>query len=178
MRSNGRYAAEPPDFRTARTASNEDILAADAILCFTNRTKDAANAEARKVRGFWQPFPQAGEPVMCLRNVPDLGLFNGAVYELGAPFLQGDRDISLNVDGEPITVRDVTFKGIASPLPDDVEPTTSFDFGYAMTVHKAQGSEWARVILLDEYNRADNRREWLYTGITRAAESILMLTAQ
>ena len=43
-----------------------------------------------------------------------------------------------------------------------------------MTVHKAQGSEWANVALIDEYRRSNERREWLYTAITRASESIVI----
>jgi exodeoxyribonuclease-5 len=51
---------------------------------------------------------------------------------------------------------------------------TSFDFGYAMTVHKAQGSEWPNVILIDEYYRRLERTSWVYTGITRASERIIV----
>jgi len=51
--------------------------------------------------------------------------------------------------------------------------TTAFDFGYALTVHKAQGSEWDKVALFDEYHR-DGRNAWCYTGISRAAKSIVV----
>jgi hypothetical protein len=57
------------------------------------------------------------------------------------------------------------------------EPTTTFDFGYCLTVHKAQGSEWPRVLLIDEYNNTQHRTEWLYTGLTRAARSIVVVPA-
>ena len=43
------------------------------------------------------------------------------------------------------------------------------------TVHKAQGSEWNSVLLVDEYRKAEQRREWLYTGITRAAERLVVV---
>ena len=46
-----------------------------------------------------------------------------------------------------------------------------FDFGYALTVHKAQGSQWNSVAIIDEWNMADKKR-WLYTAITRAAERV------
>ena len=51
-----------------------------------------------------------------------------------------------------------------------------FDYGYALTVHKSQGSQWPSVILFDESScfRADARR-WLYTGITRAAERLTVV---
>ena len=50
-----------------------------------------------------------------------------------------------------------------------------FAFGYAMTVHKSQGSEWPYVLLVDEYRRPEQRREWVYTAITRASERILVV---
>ena len=51
-----------------------------------------------------------------------------------------------------------------------------FDYGYALTVHKAQGSQWPRVVIVDEskFFRKDHAR-WLYTGITRASESVTVI---
>jgi exodeoxyribonuclease V len=49
-----------------------------------------------------------------------------------------------------------------------------FDFAYAITVHKAQGSQWDHVVLFDESSYFDRRR-WAYTGITRAAERITVV---
>jgi superfamily I DNA/RNA helicase len=45
-----------------------------------------------------------------------------------------------------------------------------FDFGYALTVHKAQGSQWDRVVLVREHCA-----RWLYTGITRACEQLTLI---
>ena len=58
--------------------------------------------------------------------------------------------------------------------PRRLRELNDFDYGYALTVHKAQGSQWDDVVLVDEWRR-DKRREWLYTGITRAAESITVI---
>jgi UvrD-like helicase C-terminal domain len=47
-----------------------------------------------------------------------------------------------------------------------------FDYGYALTVHKAQGSQWDDVILFDEsYAFREHRARWLYTGITAYLEA-------
>jgi len=51
-----------------------------------------------------------------------------------------------------------------------------FDFGYAITTHKAQGSQWDRVVIFDE--SAVFREEaprWLYTALTRAAEQVIVV---
>ena len=50
-----------------------------------------------------------------------------------------------------------------------------FDFGYALTVHKAQGSQAKKVVLFEErFAKMDNDqwKRWLYTGITRAEEEL------
>ena len=51
-----------------------------------------------------------------------------------------------------------------------------FDFGYAITAHKAQGSQWPRVIVLDESQifRRDAAR-WLYTALTRASDTVTVV---
>lgn len=50
-------------------------------------------------------------------------------------------------------------------------------YGWAITCHKAQGSQYKNVILYDDrWGRgADQRRKWLYTGITRAEEGLVIL---
>src|SRR5262249_21461601 len=51
-----------------------------------------------------------------------------------------------------------------------------FDFGYVLTVHKAQGSQWDDVVLFDESSAfPDNRDRWLYTGVTRAAKRLTVV---
>ena len=51
-----------------------------------------------------------------------------------------------------------------------------FDYGYALTVHKAQGSQWDDVVLFDESGAfREHRHRWLYTGITRAARRLTIV---
>ena len=51
-----------------------------------------------------------------------------------------------------------------------------FDYGYALTVHKAQGSQWDNVVLFDEsYMFREHGARWLYTGVTRAAERLTLV---
>ena len=51
-----------------------------------------------------------------------------------------------------------------------------FDFGYALTVHKAQGSQWNNVVLFDEsFAFRDTRERWLYTAITRAKSLLIIV---
>jgi exodeoxyribonuclease-5 len=51
-----------------------------------------------------------------------------------------------------------------------------FDFGYVLTVHKAQGSQWDDVVLFDEsFAFTEHRDRWLYTGVTRAAKRLTVV---
>lgn len=175
VREGALYRPDGSNFRLAREASDDDLMQADAILCWTNKTRHLANTEARKIRGLWMSAPQAGEPIMCLRNNPDYGIYNGAVYTLAETYIEGTPNIRLDIDGHLVTVRGSYFEGLDRAIGLDPDNSTGFTFGYAMTVHKAQGSEFTSVVLLDEYRNLEDRSRWLYTGITRAAESILVV---
>lgn len=52
-----------------------------------------------------------------------------------------------------------------------------FTYGYAITGHKSQGSEWEKVLAVEEsfpFERTEHAR-WLYTVVTRASEKLVLL---
>ena len=52
-----------------------------------------------------------------------------------------------------------------------------FTYGYAITVHKSQGSEWDNVCVLEEsfpFDREEHAR-WLYTAVTRASDKLVLV---
>ena len=56
------------------------------------------------------------------------------------------------------------------------EPICRFEFAYAITCHKAQGSEFDFVIVFDEsWAFGEEKNRWLYTAITRAKEKLLII---
>ncbi|MEB3350290.1 MAG: AAA family ATPase [Cyanobacteriota bacterium] len=111
--------------------------------------------------GGWPP----GTPVLCVRNLPELGLANGdlgVVVERQGP--EGGPRLLFG-DGEADTVlwlHPAQLGGAAEPA-------------LALTVHKAQGSEAdAVVVLLDPDRQSDPRL--LYTALTRARRDALLIT--
>lgn len=53
-----------------------------------------------------------------------------------------------------------------------------FVYGYGITTHKAQGSEWPRVLVFEErfpFAQEEHKR-WLYTACTRASEKLVLVT--
>ena len=52
-----------------------------------------------------------------------------------------------------------------------------FEYGYAITCHKAQGSEWDKVLVIEEnfpWNKEEHIR-WLYTAATRSSEKLVIV---
>ena len=59
-------------------------------------------------------------------------------------------------------------------LPD---PPLEFAYGYAITTHKAQGSEWEKVLVLEErfpFEQEEHKR-WIYTACTRASDKLVVV---
>ena len=58
----------------------------------------------------------------------------------------------------------------------DIVPR-EFTFGYAITCHKAQGSEWNKVLVIEESFPfpKDEHARWLYTACTRAASRLVLV---
>jgi exodeoxyribonuclease-5 len=53
----------------------------------------------------------------------------------------------------------------------------SFTYGYAITAHKSQGSEWDNVLVIEEgfpFDKEEHKR-WLYTACTRAAKKLVII---
>jgi exodeoxyribonuclease-5 len=58
------------------------------------------------------------------------------------------------------------------------DPPFEFAYAYAITTHKAQGSEWDKVLVFEEgfpFNKEEHRR-WLYTAATRAKEKLVLIS--
>ena len=58
-----------------------------------------------------------------------------------------------------------------------MEPLIEFNYGYAITCHRAQGSEWGKVLVFEEafpFEREEHAR-WLYTAVTRAQDKLVLV---
>jgi exodeoxyribonuclease-5 len=79
--------------------------------------------------------------------------------------------------GVKVSVRPECFVGgIEKVAWEQRKPYDEFDYGYVLTVHKAQGSQWDDVVLFDEsFAFPDSRERWLYTGVTRAAKRLTVV---
>jgi exodeoxyribonuclease-5 len=161
------------------------VIDADQVLVGRNATRRKYNMRMREHRGFAEPLPMAGDKLVCLRNNRRKGLFNGGLWVVkerpGARRsilkLQLKPDENLGSRGVKVSVRSECFTGGIEQFEwPQRKPYDEFDYGYVMTVHKAQGSQWDDVVLFDEsFAFPDSRDRWLYTGITRAAKQLTVV---
>ena len=164
---------------------NTDTL----ILCGYNSTRRKLNNHIRTALGFESSEPQPGDRVICLRNNHTERIYNGMLGTVIRIKKKDSRwyEAEISMDGE-----EENYKGLISvdqfnsELPMNFTNKRSqimggdlFDFGYALTVHKAQGSQAKRVILFEErFTKMsdDDWKRWLYTAVTRAEEELYIFS--
>ncbi|MGI8526162.1 MAG: ATP-dependent DNA helicase [Pseudolabrys sp.] len=161
------------------------VLEADQVLVGRNVTRKNYNARMRERRGFTEPLPSAGDKLVCLRNNRKKGLFNGSLWTVkerggrktGIMTMRIMPDDETGARGMKVSVRPECFSGGIEEYDwPRRKPYDEFDYGYVLTVHKAQGSQWDDVVLFDEsFAFPDSRERWLYTGVTRAAKKLTVV---
>jgi len=161
------------------------VMAADQVLVGLNKTRRLYNTRLRELNGYHAPMPAAGEKLVCLRNDKTKGLLNGGTWSIQA--LRGIRNDFVRMDVLPdddarrrsveVAVHKAFFEGTEEEVPFVLRrESDEFTYGYALTVHKAQGSQWDELVLFDEsYAFREHRSRWLYTGLTRAAEKVTVV---
>jgi exodeoxyribonuclease-5 len=178
-----------------RDVSPEQMLRGGQVLCGSNATRRGLNMSMKRAAGFAAVLPTgSGEKIICLKNRHDLGLINGMFLTLSDVHHQPGNEVSFTAtvrteDGQEISGPQHFWRG-------EYDDHIVFDrdrgrrdaylrrslietsWGYAITVHKSQGSSWDNVILFDDgFGRtAIDRNRWLYTAITRAEKGLVILS--
>jgi exodeoxyribonuclease V len=173
----------------------EELLAScdndTLVLCGYNTTRVRLNNHIRSIRGFEHPAPMPGDRVICLRNNHRKNIFNGM---LGTIQTIEDADDDWYMAQIALDDESSIYKGLISKSQFRAQEALNFtdkrsqimqgdlfDFGYALTVHKAQGSQAKRVILFEErFGRMSDEqwRRWLYTAVTRAEEELYIFARE
>lgn len=108
---------------------------------------------------------QPNARIICLKNDPDLKVWNGTVCTVDAVDIEGAAYVTTD-DGTEARLPENYLKEHVAPA-------------YALTIHKAQGSQFRRVVVLclhrDEANGLLDRA-MLYTAITRAREACVVVS--
>ena len=166
--------------------STADMAEFDQVICGTNKVRRVVNRKIREELGFKSPLPEIGDRIICLKNNSDSGLLNGSQWDVNGVESDPDGDkilLSIASAGDPdaytftVTAHKNYFLGTEDEISHyDIRTAQSFDFAYAITCHKAQGSAWPNVCVINESGVFKNAAsKWLYTAITRASESITII---
>lgn len=173
----------------SKETMREFVLDADQLLCGRNATRQTFNRRVRELRGIYgRPedwMPTKGDRLVCLKNNRTKGLLNGGLWTVD----------KVGIEGSKFMMRVASLDDPESIIPVDVE--TPFEFfrgtekemdwrmrkradefchGYALTVHKSQGSAWDNVLVFDESSVfRENAAKHLYTAVTRAAEKVTVV---
>lgn len=168
------------------------------LICGRHKVRWATTRRIRERLGFNDPLPRVGEPIICCQNNYKLGILNGEMKEATSVFDEDelmlrwwkigedrDEDETDEFTSEPIVTSrhlfDEHYADKKLPEPAYDPEVAWFDFAYMITCHKAQGSEWPHVTIIDDSKSfaymgdTDTPRRWLYTAITRASEGLTLL---
>jgi exodeoxyribonuclease-5 len=160
------------------------------VLCGYNHTRVKLNQSLRSQLGMESEEPAAGDHLICLRNNTAAKLYNGTTGVLR--WLQpAENDEERKWYSGGIDIDGLEYEGhflreqfgareTVSPVPPapDGQRGDLFDYGYALTVHKAQGSSADTVLLFEERNKHmsdEDWQRWLYTAVTRAERRLFII---
>ncbi len=165
----------------------------DQVICGIHDKRRAINEHVRALRGYTGIVPNEGEKLICVKNNKDEGMLNGTLWNVTRAEVRGDYvhldlveyaprkdvadldfriDISVHLGCFQKDIKDDTEMGVAYRH-DSVLMT----WGYAITAHKSQGSEWNTVLMFDDgHIFRDQTREWRYTAATRAAKRLAVVS--
>jgi ATP-dependent exoDNAse (exonuclease V) alpha subunit len=167
----------------------------EQILCGKNATRNKLNARVRQCLGKTTPKVTVGDRVICLRNNWQQGYVNGmtAIVKELTLFNRGhikpEDSWRYHVDQPAFTIEADYNNEILENIPYDAGVFTQqvppdmknrciepFDFAYAITVHKSQGSQYSTAMVIEEHlGDFSLHNKWLYTAITRAANGLILV---
>lgn len=159
-------------------------LEVDQVICAFNKARDSINKQMRDALGF-KGLLQVDEKLICLRNDSRMGIYNGqtlAVTAIGrtierghgftALFCQFRDDLGHYYNQIPVLIQGLL--GTFDPKTTKLPPKTAwFDYGYCITCHKSQGSEWDSILVFEQASPIWNMNRWRYTAVTRAAKRLI-----
>lgn len=177
---------EDPDFHIEMQEALENYHDDTLVLCGYNHTRKRLNQSIRNSLGFEVSEPTMGDRVICLRNNHEHHIYNGMIGTVNKIQQSGDRwyEAEIQMDDGDIYHGKISKEQFDSDTALNFTDKRAkimagdlFDFGYALTVHKAQGGQAKKVILFEErFKKMSDAqwKRWLYTAITRAEENLII----
>ena len=146
------------------------------------------NKMFRNSAGLRSRIPVIGEKIICLKNSTGDGdaHYNGEIFVVGSvSTYKHKEELSIysirRLDDTDYTRSviihdDIWFDGYTSLTKANNRTVEKFDFAYAITVHKSQGSEWDNVLFYDEnVSYFLEQKRFRYTAVTRSSNKLTIV---
>lgn len=160
------------------------VMGSDQVLVGMNKTRRLYNQRIRELLGKSGWFVE-GDRAVCLKNNREMGLLNGGIWNVDKVRHQDDDITSMQVSPldagmvqmpAEVVTHHAWIRGEERSLDwREARRYQPFDFAYALTCHKAQGSQWNSVVVFDQSHIFEDAKSWLYTAVTRAAEKVTVV---
>jgi exodeoxyribonuclease V alpha subunit len=162
-----------------RPSESVVLCATRSVTRSVNSLVQSALSAGRKPLRLWNLEHEAwehmgffeGDLLICMRNHWDMGIQNGSIGRLVEVNDAPDPD-SIGAEDNHALGQIEWDDGQTRVLHEDL--LDSLELGYAMTVHKSQGSQWARVVVCLPASRMIDR-SLVYTALTRAQREIVLV---
>lgn len=148
----------------------------EQVICGKNETRFKMNQAMRKNYGFSEKskYPVRGDKLICLKNNHAEGLYNGMIFvSSGSAKDNYNGSYQLNVNGKDYDIWGGDVLGQDPKTYSHFSRQERFDYAYAITAHKAQGSDFESVLVYDQSWGA-TKINWLYTAVTRARSHCIL----
>lgn len=163
-----------------KNLTSEHMLAANQVIVAKNATRNLFNKRFRLHYKYEPQTIQPKEKLIVLRNNNSFGVFNGMIIFVSEIIDELKTHYVINaVDevGKEYKKLPIWKDPFIMEIDKDTRIPREFvycDYGYAITCHKSQGSEWDSVLVYDEPMPSHiwSMPRWRYTAITRAAKQL------
>lgn len=180
--------------------SDFHLKQADIVLTGTNKLRYEINEYYREVIKGYQhlEYPHIGEKVICRRNNWDRTIDDGIYLTNGTTGIisyferRSYNGKSVKIDFKPDFTRSelrnltIDYNRLMTQNIEELQPEEHtnyfdytmdvFEYAYAITTHSSQGSQYPNVVFLAERFLGDeDHKKLMYTGITRAMNSIIIV---
>lgn len=157
-----------------------DPFAYDQVIVGRNDTRRSWNNKMRTALGRTTQLPEPGDKLICLRNNHQKRIVNGEQVTCVSSELKDEWTVNLVFDRGNGPEECIAGRHYFDGRPGNPDWTGDvvlyFDFGYAITGHKSQGSQWPRVLVVNESRVfREDAAKWLYTAVTRSSEHVTVL---
>lgn len=173
------------------------------VICHKNMSRHELNRRVRESKGLARNALSPGEPLLVLRNNYELSRFNGEVlvfddwiripskqweiYDRWKDAIESSSFGLARIEGDEASLAMSAISGklgvewvnpcehVSQTAVGEKIPYLHCNYGYTMTAHKSQGSEWKDVVVVVEPSvrvKSKDGKRWLYTAVTRARENV------